>query len=96
MHKLIGFALLPLAACTTVAAEEPATVGGGGECRGEGLDRFVGQPATSELAAEMMRVSGATKFQWVPKGSMVTMDYRTERLRVFLDDKNRVERASCG
>jgi hypothetical protein len=100
MRKLIGPAMLPLAACTTVSAQEPSdpepTVVGAGECRNEGLERFTGQPATAELGAEMLRVSGATRLQWIPQGTMVTMEFRSDRLRVSLDANNRVERARCG
>jgi hypothetical protein len=65
-------------------------------CKGEALGRFVGQPATAELGAEMLRVSGARHLQWVGHGMMVTMDFSPERLRVFLTADNRVERANCG
>jgi len=44
----------------------------------------------------MLRASGATKIRWVPKGTMVTMDYREDRLTVYLDAARRIERASCG
>ena len=61
MRKLIALALLPLAACASVSAEAPTTqepaVMSEGECRNEGLARFIGQPATAELGAEMLRVS---------------------------------------
>jgi hypothetical protein len=100
MRKLIVLALLPLAACATVSAQEPSNqepaVVGEGKCRNEGLERFTGQPATAELGAEMLRVSGAGTIQWIPQGTMVTMEYRSDRLRVSLDGTNRVERARCG
>ena len=44
----------------------------------------------------MLRESGARALRWVPKGMMVTMDYRGDRLTVHLDAANRVERANCG
>jgi hypothetical protein len=44
----------------------------------------------------MMKQTGATKIRWVAKGMMVTMDYREDRLTVYLDAANRIERASCG
>ncbi|HVF84121.1 MAG TPA: I78 family peptidase inhibitor [Sphingomicrobium sp.] len=95
MRKLIGLALLPLASCATVPAQEPVAVGPG-ECRNEGLDRFTGQAATAELGAELLRVSGAKALQWIPQGTMVTMEFRADRLRVSLDANSRVERARCG
>jgi hypothetical protein len=44
----------------------------------------------------MMKQTGATKIRWVEKDMMVTMDYREDRLTVYLDAANRIERASCG
>ena len=95
MRKLIPLTLLPLAACATMSAEEPAVMGQG-ECRNEGLDRFIGQPATAEVGAEMLRVSGAKNLQWIQSGMMVTMEFRSDRLRVNLDANNRIERPRCG
>jgi hypothetical protein len=34
--------------------------------------------------------------QWISPDSIVTMDFRTERLRVRLDRLKRVESARCG
>lgn len=44
----------------------------------------------------MIAVSGARTLQWVAAGSMVTMDFRADRVRVYLDEQNRVQRVSCG
>ena len=44
----------------------------------------------------MLAETGARHLRWVAKGMMVTMDYRDDRLTVYLDANNRVERASCG
>lgn len=96
MRKLIGLTLIPLAACAAMPGDEPVARVGVGECRNEGLERFTGQPATAELGAEMLRVSGARTLQWIPQGMMVTMEFRSDRLRVSLDANNRVERARCG
>ena len=74
-----------------VAGETP-----GFTCRGDALASFTGQPATTELGARMLAQTGARHLRWVAKGMMVTMDYRADRLTVYLDGNNRVERASCG
>lgn len=96
MRKCAMLAALALSACATTAppADGPGT--GAHVCRPEGLARFAGQPATEQLGAEMLRVSGARLLQWVGHGMMVTMDFSPERLRVFLTADNRVERANCG
>lgn len=64
-------------------------------CDGSNIQQFVGREASSALAAEMLRVSGARTIRWVQPGMMVTMEFRADRLTVFLDSNNRVERISC-
>lgn len=84
------------AACAT--AEPPIPVRGetpGRTCDPAGIQQFVGRQATSELGAEMQRVSGAAILRWVPHGRVITMEFRSDRLTVFLDAGNRVERISC-
>lgn len=88
--------VLPLlAGCMTIAPPEPSDTSAG-ECRSEQLHRFAGQPATQALGAEVIRVTGARTLQWVPMGTMVTMEFRGDRVRVWLDERNIVTRATCG
>jgi hypothetical protein len=98
MRKSILLASLALAACAGKAPSAPVEVANndGSICRPNGLDRFVGEAATSELGAEMLRATAARTLRWVPEGTMITMDFRSERLTVHLDRANRVERAVCG
>ena len=87
-------ALVPLSACAP--AEPPADGGLFATCRNEPLGKFAGQPATQELGARMLAESHARTLRWVPRGGVVTMDYRGDRLTVSLDEANRVETARCG
>ena len=89
--------LLPsllLAACATTA--DPVVAEPADTCRGDALASFVGQPYNAALGARMLKASKASKLRPVAKGMMVTMDFREDRLTVYLDANNRVERASCG
>jgi hypothetical protein len=86
--------LLALAACAT-APVGPAVAQPSGTCRNEALASFVGQPATQALGTRMLAASGARALRWVAKDTMVTMEFRDDRLTVYLDAANRVERASC-
>jgi len=80
--------LLPLLAvsCSTMTAEDPEPpVRGetpGYSCRDEGLDRFVGRQASQEVGAELLSLSGARTLRWLPKGTITTMEYRADRLKV--------------
>ena len=87
---------VPLAACMVTPSGQPGTGEPVGSCRNEGLGKFVGQPASQELGARMLRESGARTIRWVPKGGIITMEFSADRLTVQLDGSNRVETARCG
>ena len=94
MNKLIvlGLATPLLAACATVSPAAPT----GGTCSNDGLQQFVGQPATAELGSRALSTSGAKTLQWIEAGMMVTMEFRADRVRIYLDEQNKVQRLSCG
>ena len=97
MRKILPLAPTLLAACSTAPAQPP--VHGetpGHECQSAGLERFAGQPATSEIGAEILRVSKAASIRWVQPGQMVTMEFRADRVTVHLAAGNRIERVNCG
>ena len=98
MRHFVALALLPLAACTvaTSDATTDSTSSPQATCRNEALSQFTGQPASQELGARMLAASGARVLRWVPRGGVVTMDYREDRITVQLDGSNRVEGARCG
>lgn len=94
MMRLLPLALL-LGACA--ANQSPPVVGGGGNvCQAEGLGDLIGQPGTSALAAEALEQSGARTLRWIQPGTMVTMDFRRDRLNIHLDDRNMVTKVNCG
>lgn len=95
MRKLAMLAPLMVAACSTVppeAASPPLS----GSCRDEGLGAYIGQDATPETGGEIMRKSGARVLRWVPKGAIITMEFSADRVTIYLDANNKVERVSCG
>lgn len=94
---LLPLALTTVAACAAQGQSPLATpVVSAGLCAGDGLGRFVGQPATAELGRDILRQTGASSLRWVAEGMMVTMEFRQERVTVHLDRSNRVKRAVCG
>jgi len=96
MRVVLALCTLPLAACTIAQSDQTAMPGPAEICRGESLSQFIGQPASQELGAKLLAASSARTIRWVPKGGVVTMDYREDRLTVQLDGANRVETANCG
>jgi hypothetical protein len=96
MRSLVILSALALAACSTVPAEGTGTAAAGGACKDEGLSIFVGRDATEATGSELLKQSGANALRWVPKGTMVTMEFRADRVTAYLDGNNRIERVSCG
>lgn len=98
MHNALKFALLALATtgCATNPPPPPIAVTGAGDCRNNGFERFVGQRATAELGAQLQQASGARSIQWIQPGQMVTMEFRSDRLRVRLGAGNLVAGVNCG
>lgn len=98
MHNAVKLALLALATtgCATNPPPPPIAVVGAGDCRNNDLERFVGQRATAELGAQLQQASGARSIQWIQPGQMVTMEFRSDRLRVRLGAGNLVAGVNCG
>jgi hypothetical protein len=99
MRKILLFMPLALAGCATQAGVPVSIdqVPPGSTCtQSSVLDSFVGQPATAEVGARLLAASRASTLRWVAKGMAVTMDYRADRLTVWLDSNNRIERVTCG
>lgn len=94
MMRLLPIALL-LGACA--ASQHPPVIGGSHQtCKADGLDDLIGQPGTSALAAQALERSGAGTLRWIQPGTMVTMDFRRDRLNIHLDDRNVVTKVTCG
>lgn len=87
--------LLVIAGCSHTAMvggqniEAPA-------CNANKIQALVGQPATQEVAVEAQRVSGARVVRWLRPNMAVTMEFRADRLNITLDDRNLIERITCG
>ena len=101
MRSAIALSLLALAGCakaTPPPAVDPVPIHGvtpGHTCSSTNLEQFVGQAESADLESRMLQVSGAAAVRWVPQGTAVTMEFRSDRLTVFLDAQNKVERLSC-
>jgi hypothetical protein len=67
-----------------------------GPCRNDGLERFVGQRASAETGAALLKASGARTLRWGGPGMAMTMDYRAERLTVSYDEAMAITSARCG
>lgn len=106
-----ALALLPLcaaiAACSTPsgsagpaapAPDDPGVkpIDAGPACRPEGLDAYVGKPATEAVLEELRTRSGARHLRVGKPGMAMTMDFRQDRLTLHVDADNRITSLSCG
>ena len=64
-------------------------------CSREGLQEFIGQPATQTKIEAVRARSGATSMRIVPAGEPIPMDAQTGRLTVELDRDGTMLRVTC-
>jgi len=97
MRKLISSASALIAACSTVPAQ-PVVHGDtpGHVCTADGTQQFVGQARSDQIGAEIQRVSNAAVLRWALPGMMLTMDYRADRVTVWLDPSGKITQIKCG
>ena len=95
MHRLAFVSPFFLAACAP-AGTPIHGVTPGHQCETANTDRFVGQPATSELGAAIIGETHSAVLRWAPPGVMLTMDYREDRVTVRIGSDHKVTAISCG
>lgn len=93
----VAAAALPFSACAAAPGEtKPAPAPAPMTCNAEGAASFVGQIATSEIGAAIIKATGARTLRWGPPRSAMTMDYRPDRVNVMYDDAYKIEKVTCG
>jgi hypothetical protein len=97
MRKIFALAPVLLAACSTAPAA-PVVHGEtpGHTCVASGTGQFIGQPGNSETGAAILRATHAAVLRWAPPGYMMTMDFRADRVTVWLDADYKITKISCG
>jgi peptidase inhibitor I78 family protein len=97
MKSLIAaLALLCLPGCATTTRIGPGPKPDAGTCNAAAARALAGRPATEELVAEALALTGARQARVIHPGMMVTMDYSADRLNVHVGPDGRVERLACG
>ena len=98
LTKLAPLACLALAACVTVEAPDPLRrdVGAGSRCNADAAQSFVGSQATQEAGTDIQRLTGSSVFQWIPPDTIVTLEYRADRVRVDYDHAMTMTGVRCG
>ena len=93
MRALAAAALLA-SGCATTA--RPPAEAGAGKCDAAKARSLLGRSRSAEIGAEGLRLSGAKSLRWIAPGTMVTMDYREDRLNLRVDSGGKVVKVDCG
>ena len=99
MRKSLLFVPAMLAACATASPPDATPVHGvtpGHKCQASGTDRFVGQLGSRSTGAAVKRATKAAVLRWSPPNTMLTMDYREDRVTVWLDADKKITKIRCG
>lgn len=97
MRKALILIPALLAACSTAPAQTPVHgVTPGHKCRTDGTSQFVGMIRSDRTGSAIKRASHAAVLRWAPPGVMLTMDYREDRVTVWLDPAHKITQIRCG
>jgi Peptidase inhibitor I78 family len=83
--------LVACAAQPSVHGETPRHI-----CKADGGQQFIGQFATSESGAAILRATHSAILRWAPPGVMLTMDFSSSRVTVRLGPDEKITAINCG
>jgi hypothetical protein len=90
---------ITLATAACAAAPEPVVHGAGASgarCDAAPVQDLIGRAPSPALGADAVRRSHSRVVRWIRPGDRVTMDFREDRLDIYLDTSGKVERLTCG
>ena len=99
MRKPLLFTPALLAACATTAPPDTIPVHGvtpGHQCDPKATDGFIGRTGSKANGAAIKRATKAAVLRWAPPNTMLTMDYREDRVTVWLDESKKITKVRCG
>lgn len=73
-----------------------APAGNDGRCQASGADFAVGKLGSAELLEQARKASGSQMARILKPHDVVTLEYRSERLNLNVDEQGRVTRVNCG
>jgi hypothetical protein len=68
----------------------------GHQCQANGTNGFIGQAGSKANGAAIKRATKAAVLRWSPPNTMLTMDYRENRVTVWLDANKKITKIRCG
>lgn len=95
MRKVLLLSPVMLAAC---AAQQPPVHGvtPGHKCDATGSNSFIGRTRSESTGAAIKKATKAAVLRWSPPGTMLTMDYREDRVTIWVDEAAKITKIRCG
>ena len=91
---LAPIALL-LAACATNPAPVPGSITRGNCVMGPG-QAYLGQVANAETGTAILAQTQSNVIRWAPPNTMMTMEFRADRVTVHYGADGKITQVSCG
>lgn len=102
-RKLAAFTLtgacLAAGACAMTPPPKPAdpqAAMAAYTCDASAAQGMIGMAATADTGNRIQAATGSSRFRWLAPNSVMTMDYRKERVNVYYDDKMVITKITCG
>jgi hypothetical protein len=76
---------------TPIQGETPGHI-----CQTAGTDRFIGKTASKMMGAAIKDVSRAAVLRWAPPFTMLSMEFRADRVNVYFDEHKKITKINCG
>ncbi|UUL83483.1 I78 family peptidase inhibitor [Sphingomonas qomolangmaensis] len=97
MTRMLTFLLvLGCVGCAPVQPTAVAPVAPGTECNVSKMIDLIGERATPAVVERAQKRSGANTVRRYETGSMLTQDFRSDRLNVEVGELGRIMKLSCG
>lgn len=68
----------------------------GHTCRTTDTHKFIGKRRSPMIGAAIKQVTRAAVLRWAPPGTLLTMDFRADRVTVYLDAQRKITKLNCG
>ena len=98
MRKILLIAPILLSACSTAPAA-PVVVHGetpGHTCVEGAAEGYIGHARSDATGKAIKNATKAAVLRWAPPNVMLTMDYRADRVTVWLDPADKITKIRCG
>jgi len=83
----------------SATSSDPTPIHGvtpGHKCTEQGTESFIGQQAGDETGNAILKASNAAVIRWAPPNTMLTMDYREDRVTIWIDASKKITKIRCG